>query len=57
MARYKLQKKLDSSDEQFVIKLGPPDITFAQDEINADYETYKKWLDAGNTPEAADYWH
>ena len=54
MTRYKLQKKLDSSDEQFVIKLGPPDITFAQDEMNADYETYKKWLDAGNTPEAAD---
>ena len=54
MTRYKLQKKLDPNDEQFVIKLGPPDITFAQDEINSDYETYKKWLAAGNTVEPAD---
>ena len=54
MARYKLQKKLDPSDDQYVIKLGPPDTVFGLDEGNADYETYKKWLDAGNTPEAAD---
>ena len=26
------------------------------DEGNIDYQEYKAWIDAGNTPEAADQW-
>ena len=54
MALYKLQKKLTGDPFQFIIKKGPPDQVFRENTANADWVEYKVWLDAGNTPEAAD---
>jgi len=55
MSLYKLQTKLSGDPFQFIIKKGPPDSIFKDGNLkNPDYVEYKEWLDAGNTPEAAD---
>ena len=54
MSLYKLQTKLPGDPFQFIIKKGPPDKIFKENTANADWLEYKEWVDAGNTPEAAD---
>ena len=58
MSLYKLQTKLPGDPFQFIIKKGPsdrPDSIFKDGNLNnPDYVEYKEWVDAGNTPEAAD---
>ena len=52
MADYKLYKDMNNVNEVGVIYKGKKWIPF--DEGNRDYQDYKLWLDAGNTPAAAD---
>ena len=39
--------------DKWIIRL-EDDAVIPFDEANTDYQAYLKWLDAGNTPEAAD---
>jgi hypothetical protein len=52
MVTYKLVKKQYSEDILCVCRSDGWNIPF--DPANTDYQAYLKWLDAGNTPEAAD---
>jgi|TARA_R100000781_G_scaffold84589_1_gene52045 hypothetical protein len=56
MAKYKLRNFiLDGVDYQDILdKESTPNRAIPKDPANADYAEYLKWLDAGNTPEAAD---
>jgi len=50
---YKQCKDLDGSITECVIRISDGSaIPFAPD--NTDYQTYLKWVEAGNTPEPAD---
>jgi hypothetical protein len=40
-------------DEQRIIRLSD-NASIPMDEQNTDYQEYLKWLEAGNTPQAAD---
>ncbi len=55
---YKLVNVTDSitgvtKEADVVIRL-PDTAAVPKDDNNTDYIAYKEWLDAGNTPEAAD---
>ncbi len=59
--RYKLHKEWDNATDKVVhrfdtVGIGTTVATVIPltDEGNMDYVSYKAWLDAGNTPEAAD---
>ena len=50
---YKLVKHYDGSEATAVLKL--QDLSCIPfDPANTDYQEYLKWLEEGNTPEAAD---
>lgn len=52
---YKLYIAGDATEPNAAMTVGEPMTTsFLFDESNTDYQAYLKWLDAGNTPEAAD---
>ena len=51
MTTYKLYRSFDGEIRN-VLRDGKDSIPF--DPANTDYQAYLKWLDAGNTPEAAD---
>ena len=55
MALYKLHKDPRTGETDFVFKNldNPPHSCIPFDEGNFDYQEYKEWLAAGNTPEAA----
>ena len=55
MALYKLHKDPLTGETDFVFKNldNPPHSCIPFDEGNFDYQEYKEWLAAGNTPEAA----
>ena len=55
MALYKLHKDPLTGETDFVFKNldNPPHSCIPFDEGNSDYQEYKEWLAAGNTPEAA----
>ena len=50
---YKLYKTLDGNDAAMTVGV-EPQVSFIFDPSNTDYQAYLKWLDAGNTPLAAD---
>ena len=50
---YKLFKLLDSTEIKSVIRLSDSAL-IPFDPANTDYQEYLKWLEAGNTPLAAD---
>ena len=50
---YKLYKTLDGKDAAVTVGISPQ-VSFLFDESNPDYQAYLKWLEEGNTPEAAD---
>lgn len=51
---YKLYKTLDDKDAATITNADGSSISFLFDENNPDYQAYLKWLEEGNTPEAAD---
>ena len=52
---YKLYKTINSDTVDAAMTVGvEPQVSFTFDPANTDYQAYLKWLDAGNTPEAAD---
>ena len=53
MKNYKLSIHPETKEVNCVIDLDTKSL-IPLDEANTDYQAYLKWLEAGNTPEAAD---
>tara|TARA_E500000305_G_scaffold77360_1_gene62997 strand:- start:410 stop:577 length:168 start_codon:yes stop_codon:yes gene_type:complete len=55
MAKYKLHKDtFDGKENAVIYSEGSVTYTVPFDPDNTDYQGYLEWVDAGNTPEAAD---
>ena len=56
MAKYKLRNfTIDGAVHQDILdKESTPNRAIPKDPANTDYAEYLEWVDAGNTPEAAD---
>ena len=52
MIQYKLQKNIDGQD--CAVTIIGQNISIPFDPANTDYIAYLAWLEAGNTPEAAE---
>jgi hypothetical protein len=50
---YKLKNSVLTGENISIIRLSD-NALIPLDQANTDYQEYLKWLDAGNTPEAAD---
>ena len=56
MAKYKLRNFTVNGEtyQDILDKESTPNLAIPKDPMNGDYVEYLAWVDAGNTPEAAD---